>query len=312
MATVSVTATGTSSSDRQRGNHLFRLPCLSADTVIGPNTFPYSGITDAQARAQFTLWALLPAPLIIGNNLLAASPYYFETVLNTELIAINQDLPFISAARRVVGGDIDYPCTPTPAEPLLCINVWSRPLSAGAAGIVFFSVGPANTTATVTCAASCFAAAGITADTAPLGATPRDLWAHADLPVLMPPYSLTVTIGGDGDARGFRVIPVAHGSSGIGNDATGILRSDSNAVVGDEVVDAKSSPRPKAAKRIRSTAHDSDRRHRVGSASYVAAVGNWQFVFFAVCLAIASAATGAMLQANAVTLRRRCRCTTCC
>jgi hypothetical protein len=32
-------------------------------------------ITDEQARTQFSLWALMPSPLLITNNLLEASEY---------------------------------------------------------------------------------------------------------------------------------------------------------------------------------------------------------------------------------------------
>ena len=38
------------------------------------------------------------------------SAEYVETVGNQELIAINQDFPLVSAARRIVGGDLSYPC----------------------------------------------------------------------------------------------------------------------------------------------------------------------------------------------------------
>jgi len=82
------------------------------DNIIGPNNFPGSGTTDVQARAHWTLWALFPAPLVVGNNLAQASPYFFETVLNAELIAINQEDPFLAPAQRLVGGDVAYPCSP--------------------------------------------------------------------------------------------------------------------------------------------------------------------------------------------------------
>ena len=78
------------------------------DQLIGPKVY-VGGQTDAQARAQFTLWCTFPANLLISQNVLAWSDYALETYSNAELIAINQDA-LASPARRIVGGDLPFPC----------------------------------------------------------------------------------------------------------------------------------------------------------------------------------------------------------
>jgi hypothetical protein len=78
------------------------------DLLIGPQVY-VGGQSDEQARAQFTMWSIFPTNLLISQNVLAWSDYALETYSNAELISINQD-PLGSAARRIVGGDLAFPC----------------------------------------------------------------------------------------------------------------------------------------------------------------------------------------------------------
>ena len=89
------------------------------DLLIGPEVY-VGGQTDKQARAQFSMWCLFPANLIISQNVLNWSSYALETYSNTELIALNQD-PLGSPARRIVGGDISYPCSSTSGDQLASV-----------------------------------------------------------------------------------------------------------------------------------------------------------------------------------------------
>ncbi len=50
-----------------------------------------AGLTINEARAHFTMWCMLAAPLITGNDLKNMSDDIREILTNTELIAINQD-----------------------------------------------------------------------------------------------------------------------------------------------------------------------------------------------------------------------------
>jgi len=49
------------------------------------------GMTDVEYRSQFSMWAIMAAPLIAGNDLRTMSPATLETLTNKEVIAIDQD-----------------------------------------------------------------------------------------------------------------------------------------------------------------------------------------------------------------------------
>ena len=86
-----------------------------ADNILGPHG-TVGVVTEAQARAQFLLWALAPSQLILGEDLTQASAEFIETVGNEEMLAINWDAPFKGPARRVAGGDLTFPCSPSPPQ----------------------------------------------------------------------------------------------------------------------------------------------------------------------------------------------------
>ncbi|KAK6338918.1 hypothetical protein TWF696_009719 [Orbilia brochopaga] len=58
-----------------------------------------NGLTDAEDRSHFALWAILKSPLLIGTPLDKISPAALETLKNKELIAFNQDPVFGGPAR---------------------------------------------------------------------------------------------------------------------------------------------------------------------------------------------------------------------
>ena len=49
------------------------------------------GMNDDEYRTHFSLWAILAAPLIAGNDLTAMTPYTVEILTNREVIAVDQD-----------------------------------------------------------------------------------------------------------------------------------------------------------------------------------------------------------------------------
>jgi hypothetical protein len=85
-----------------------------------------------------------------------------------------------------------------------CSNVWARPLSNGDVGLAFVNNG--DSAANVSCSTQCFEAANVTV--AAKGLRVRDLVAHADLGVLLPPYSWTQLVAGGGDGAALRLTPV--------------------------------------------------------------------------------------------------------
>ena len=205
--------------------------------MVGPEVY-IGGQTDQQARAQFTLWSLFPANLLISQNVLAWTPYALETYSNEELVAINQD-PLGSPAKRIVGGDLTFPCHPTPttptpttethpvggtgadgggvvsgasgshiaevhAAPCNSTNVWGRQLSGGKFALGF--VNNAGAAAKITCDGSCFDALNISSSVAALEV--RDLWAHADVATLTRPFTFTAAVNGSGFAAAYKLTPV--------------------------------------------------------------------------------------------------------
>jgi len=112
------------------------------------------GMTGVEYRTHMSLWSLLAAPLLAGNDLRSVLAETMEILTNKEVIAIDQDALGKQAKRVAKDGDRE---------------VWARPLSDGSYAIGLFNRGTS--------------AAKITALWKDAGfsgtATVRDLWAHA-------------------------------------------------------------------------------------------------------------------------------------
>jgi len=65
-----------------------------------------NGLTTAQDRAHFSLWAMLAAPLIAGNDIRSTSDQTREILTNREVIAINQDELGIQCYRMLSEGQL--------------------------------------------------------------------------------------------------------------------------------------------------------------------------------------------------------------
>ena len=87
------------------------------DNILGPHG-TVGTVTESQARVQMVLWSMAPTQLILGEDVTQMSQEFIETVGNDELLAINEDTPFIGAARRIVGGDLSWPCSSSNGEVL--------------------------------------------------------------------------------------------------------------------------------------------------------------------------------------------------
>jgi len=124
------------------------------DLLIGPETkkpMHIGGQTDEQARTQFNLWSVFPAPLLISQNVLTWSKFALQTYSNTDVIAVNQDFVTHGPGARLAGGDLAFPCV---EGSINCTNVWGRVLSDESLAIVFVNNGKVSTS--VTCDAACF------------------------------------------------------------------------------------------------------------------------------------------------------------
>jgi alpha-galactosidase len=116
---------------------------------------PELGMTSAEARAQFSMWAIVAAPLILGSDPRALSPTTISMLENREVIAVDQDPMGIQGT--VVGQSGSG-------------QVWSKPLAGGAAAVALLNRGSAPLRITTTASEVGLAAAATY--------VVRDLWTH--------------------------------------------------------------------------------------------------------------------------------------
>ena len=82
------------------------------------------GMTEDQYRTHMTLWVILAAPLLAGNDLSKMSPATLAMLTNKEVIAVDQD---------PLGKQGDRVSAVGPTE------IWSKPLSNGAQAVALFN-----------------------------------------------------------------------------------------------------------------------------------------------------------------------------
>src|SRR3954470_19749594 len=126
------------------------------------------GMTEVEYRTHMSLWSMLAAPLIAGNDLRDMTPAIHDILTNKEVIAIDQDADGKQAKRIWQSGDQE---------------IWTRPLSGGAQAVALFNRAKDDAKMTIK-----WSDMGI-------NKTPkrvRDLWAHSDLKVNGADYSATV------------------------------------------------------------------------------------------------------------------------
>lgn len=127
------------------------------------------GMTEAQYRAQFSLWAMLAAPLIAGNDLRQMSAATRATLTNREVIAVDQDALGIEGRRVWKDGDAE---------------IWVRPLTGGREAIVLLNRGARPLSIRLDWSALNLPSY--------LPLRLRDLWRHEDLPVAKGSLTLPV------------------------------------------------------------------------------------------------------------------------
>ena len=115
------------------------------DYLLGQDAAGRIAQTDLQARAQFSLYAVITSPLIISQDLSKMSSYALQTYLNAEVIAVNQD-PRGAGGTRLVGGNMGA-CQNTTSS---CVNIWGKPLADGSWVVAMVNAG-SLAVANVTC-----------------------------------------------------------------------------------------------------------------------------------------------------------------
>ena len=132
-----------------------------------------NGLTDTEGQTHFSMWAILAAPLIAGNDLRSMSAATKATLTNSEVIAVDQDP--IGVQGRLV------------ASPGTNLQVWSKTLS----GTNTRAVALLNRGTSTASIAVQWSALGI-----PSGpATVRDLWSHSDLGTFTGSYTASSVPG---------------------------------------------------------------------------------------------------------------------
>jgi alpha-galactosidase len=127
------------------------------------------GMTDTEYRSHFSLWAVLAAPLIAGNDLRDMRPEIHDILTNREVIAVDQDPLGRQGERVAKDGDLE---------------VWSKQLKDGGRAVVLLNRSGAEQE--------------ITANWQDLGypsnvnASVRDLWQHKDLGKMSGKFSARV------------------------------------------------------------------------------------------------------------------------
>ena len=112
---------------------------------------PDLGMTAAQFQAQFSMWAMLAAPLMVSVNLSTLSPPSLATLTNPAIIAIDQD-------RRGIQGVQVAPAAVTSAPASANGEAWIKPLEHGEYAVALLNL--SSSTLTISTSAQ---AAGIRA-----------------------------------------------------------------------------------------------------------------------------------------------------
>ena len=83
------------------------------------------GMNEDESRTHMSLWALLAAPLLAGNDLTKMTPQTLAILTNREVIAIDQD---------ALGHQADILSSEGPLE------IWERPLANGDEAVGLFNL----------------------------------------------------------------------------------------------------------------------------------------------------------------------------
>ncbi|MEO6910402.1 MAG: glycoside hydrolase family 27 protein [Edaphobacter sp.] len=129
------------------------------------------GMSAEEYRTHMSLWAILAAPLLAGNDLSTMTPETIAILTNRDVVAVDQDAAGKQGDRVSAEGPIE---------------IWVRPLADGSKAIGIFNRHPSPLTTQVD-----FRQLGFTR-----AVKARDLWLSKDLGKITAPY--TVTIPGHG------------------------------------------------------------------------------------------------------------------
>jgi alpha-galactosidase len=125
------------------------------------------GMSETEYQTHMSLWAILAAPLLAGNDLRSMTPATLRILTNREVIAVNQDKAGKQGSQFWKSGDRE---------------IWIRPLAGGDTAVAIFNRAAEPST--------------VTRPWLYLGIGPkakvRDLWEHRAVVVQGEEYSATI------------------------------------------------------------------------------------------------------------------------
>src|SRR6267142_740852 len=124
-------------------------------------------MSETEYKTHMSLWAVLAAPLLAGNDLRSMKPGIHQILTNREVIAVNQDKLGKQGQRIWQAGDRE---------------IWSRPLANGATALAIFNRATEPAKVTVRWGEIGLSGKGHM----------RDLWLHQDVAWPGPEYTVTV------------------------------------------------------------------------------------------------------------------------
>jgi alpha-galactosidase len=125
------------------------------------------GMKPDEYRTHMSLWAILAAPLLAGNDLTTMTPETIAILTNRDVIAIDQDPAGKQGDRVSAEGPIE---------------IWAKPLADGSKAVGIFNRHPSAMTAQVD-----FSKLGFTG-----AVKAKDLWLSKDLGKISGPYTATI------------------------------------------------------------------------------------------------------------------------
>ena len=131
------------------------------------------GMSDVEYRSHFSLWAILAAPLIAGNDVRSMRPEIHDILTNKEVIAVDQDALGRQGERVARNGDLE---------------VWAKQLKDGGRAVVMLNRSGAEQQVTANWGDLGYPRA--------ISASVRDLWQHKDLGILTGKFSANVASHG--------------------------------------------------------------------------------------------------------------------
>jgi len=127
------------------------------------------GMSDIEYRSHFSLWAILAAPLIAGNDLRNMRPEIHDILTNKEVIAVDQDPLGRQGERVAKNGDLE---------------VWAKQLKDGTRAVILLNRTESEQEITANWEDLGYPKA--------LSAAVRDLWEHKDLGKMTSKFSARV------------------------------------------------------------------------------------------------------------------------